>query len=80
MDAEMDDRFDLETAIINLHSTADDINLLAEAVLEGEMTPDDIANTLIGISALTHLRADKAFEAYKATFKLDEYREDAAVV
>lgn len=71
----MVDRFQLETDIVNLHSIADDLDVIAEAILEreDEVSRDDIANALLGLSVLVKLRVDKAFDTFKAAFKLDQY-------
>lgn len=75
----MADRFDLETDIVNLHNTADDLNLLAERILEtDDMDPDDISNALVGLAVMARLRADKAFETFKAVFRLDGYAATSA--
>ncbi|NBT75167.1 hypothetical protein EBZ80_21445 [bacterium] len=75
----MADRFQLETDIVNLHNTADDIDLLVERILEADdMDTDTISNALIGIAVMTRLRVDKAFESFKAAFKLDNYAATSA--
>lgn len=70
----MTDRFQLETDITNLHNIVDDINLVVEGILEHNMDTDAVANALLGISTLTTLRVDKAFDSFKAAFKLDAHR------
>jgi len=68
----MADRFQLETDITNLHNTADDLDIVVERILEKEdIDIDDVANVLIGIASMTRMRADKAFDTFKAVFKLD---------
>lgn len=67
----MADRFHLETDITNLHNIADDLDLLLEGILERDMDTDDVANALLGIATMTRLRVDKAFDTFKAVFKLD---------
>lgn len=74
----MADRFELETDITNLHNIADDIDLVVEGILERDMDTDDIANALLGISTLARLRVDKAFDTFKAAFKLDEHKQSDA--
>jgi hypothetical protein len=70
----MADRFKLEDDIVNLHNVADDLDMLAGAALEDEnLSRDDIANALIGLGVMLRLRADKAFDTFKAAFHLDEY-------
>lgn len=61
-----DDRFELENAIMNAWNTADDIELLADAVLNEELTTDEIANALIGLKQLHSMRAKKAFGIFES--------------
>lgn len=70
----MADRFRLEMDITNLHNIADDIDLVVEGILERDMDTDDVANALLGIATMARLRVDKAFDSFKAVFKLDEYK------
>ena len=58
-------RFDLEEAITATWATADDLNLVIEAVLETPIDPDKIANILIGIKELAKLRNDKVFQIFE---------------
>lgn len=59
-------RFTLEQAIMNAWQTADDLDLLIERVLEDEnMTMDEIANALTGISQLHNMRAKKVFRIFE---------------
>ncbi len=69
----MADRFQLEMDITNFHSVADDIDLVIEAILERDMDSDDVANALLGIATMARLRVDKAFDSFKAAFKLDGF-------
>lgn len=71
----MADHFQLETDITNLYNIADDIDLVVEAILERDMDTDAVANALLGISTMTKLRVDKAFDSFKATLKLDEFKQ-----
>lgn len=61
-----DDRFALETAIMNAWNTADDLGLLADAVLEGEIDTDEVVNTLLGLQQLHAIRSKKAFNIFEA--------------
>jgi len=65
-------QFDLEQAIIRLWSTDEDINLLYENVMEKNPTNDEIANTLLGLKSLMHMRGEKCFELFEA-FARDYY-------
>lgn len=72
----MPDRFDLENDILSFRALSEDLDAIARAVGEDELTPDELINVLIGLSVLNRLRADKAFDSFKATLKLDEYRDE----
>lgn len=63
------DRFDLEQAIMSCWNTADDIRLLSEAVLENEISPDEISNTLNGVEQMHQLRCQKVFDIFEELIK-----------
>ena len=71
-DEKQEDRFDLEQAIMNSWATTDDLNLLAENILSDEMTNEEIANALIGLSQLHHLRAKRVFSVFEALVELGD--------
>lgn len=60
------DRFDLEQAIMACWSTADDLDLLADAVLNEELDTDGISDALLGLQRLHVLRAKKVFDIFEA--------------
>lgn len=60
------DRFALEQAIMNAWNTADDLETVAEAALQNELEPEELANALLGLQRLHHLRAKKAFDIFEA--------------
>ena len=64
-DDKMPDRFDLEQAIMNCWNTADDLDLLAEQVLDESVDFDDIANALLGLKALHHMRMQRAWATFE---------------
>lgn len=64
-----DDRFELEQAITNCWNTVDDIDLLVENVIEEGLDEDQIANALIGLRQLHHMRVKKAFDIFEALIK-----------
>jgi hypothetical protein len=68
------DRFDLEAALTACWNTKEDIDLLCEEALEGESTPEDFANALLGLSRLHDMRCAKAFRIFEelvASGKMD---------
>jgi hypothetical protein len=66
-------RFELENQIMGLHSIVDSLNDISYGVLEADMTHDDITNAIDGLAVMVELKIARLFDAYKATFYLDEY-------
>jgi hypothetical protein len=66
-------QFDLEQAIIRLWGTDEDIGLLYENIMEKNPTNDEIANALLGLKSLTHMRGEKCFELFESFIR--EYYE-----
>lgn len=67
------DRFDLETAMMNVAMTVDDINLIAELSYEMNWSPDKTMNAWIGLAQLLEARTLKQEEIYAKIFELDQY-------
>lgn len=64
-------RFDHEQQIMDCWHVVDDINTLAEAVCEKNLTTDQVSNILIGLSALYGLKFDKLFQTFEQSLKSD---------
>ena len=59
-------RFDLEQALLAAWSTKEDIDLLMARMFDGpEMSEDEIANAMIGISALHDMRCERMFDIFE---------------
>lgn len=73
-----DTRIDLETAIMTVWATCDDLKLFAEAYYDAErvMTVDETFGHLDGIRGLLELRMEKLYDTYKRKFELDQYCTD----
>lgn len=71
----MADRFDLENAITRFYALRDDLEAIAEGLIENTITEDEAVNALLGAGVMTQLLTDKAFDTFKAVFKLDGYRD-----
>lgn len=69
------DRSDLESTIMALGHTADDLRVLAEVILDGQLIYDEdrLHTALIGLAELVDARFEKSFDTYKQVFELDEY-------
>jgi thymidine phosphorylase len=60
------DRFNLETAIMNAWNTTEDLGLLVDAVLDGELNNDELSNILIGLQELHNMRSKKVFDIFES--------------
>ena len=59
------DRFELEQKILDCWGICDDLEVLCEGVLDRDMNSDQIANVLIGMKELYHLKFEKTFEIFE---------------
>lgn len=60
-------RFDLEQQIMSCWSIVDDINLLNSKHQDepGSMSPDDVANYLLGLETIYHVKFEKLFDTFE---------------
>lgn len=58
------DRFTLEEQIQSCWNVTNDIDLLFRNVCDKEMTPDQIANCLLGMKELYNMRFDELFTTF----------------
>jgi hypothetical protein len=65
----MSDRFDFEQEIMSCWNVTEDLDILTEGVLEHGMSPDDIANALIGMKTLYNLKFDKMFNTFETLIR-----------
>lgn len=75
----MCDRFDLESKITDTYNFINHLNDLSESVSSGNLTEDEIANALNGLSVVLKCHTDKLFEIFSQTFKLDDYNDQTIV-
>lgn len=61
----MADRFDLEQNIMQCWNVTDDINLLYENVMEKDLTPDQVANTLLGMKQIYEMKFNKLWDNFE---------------
>lgn len=66
------DRFDLEQAIMTCWNVADDLEILIESVVEGGLDEDVIANALIGLQQLHHLRMNRLWNIFEQLVKTQQ--------
>jgi len=63
-------QFELEQQILDCWHVTDDLKVLFEAVVEhDDLTKDDIANVLLGMSTLYQLKFDKTFSTFEKYIK-----------
>lgn len=62
--------FELEGQIQHCWCVVDDLDTLIEGVMEKDLTQDEIANILIGIKGLYHLKFEKAFQTFEELHRL----------
>ena len=61
--------FDLEQHLLDTWTTGNDIELLAENIMERGMTNDEIVNVLIGLASLHNMKCQRAFDTFEALHK-----------
>jgi len=78
----MNERIDLEQAIMAVWSTNEDLKLFAEHYYDGpkEMTVDETFNHIEGIRCIFELRMNKLWDMYERKFELDRYCKDPEVL
>jgi hypothetical protein len=59
------DRLEMETQIMSCWNITTDLKDLTEGVLEYDMSPDQIANALMGMQELYEIRFDKLFRTFE---------------
>lgn len=69
----MKDRFDLENEIGELHNFVQRLDDLGYGIAELDLSQDDIFNALSGLSVLLKIHAEKMFDTFTQSFKLDSY-------
>jgi hypothetical protein len=74
----MNDEIDLESAIMVVWQTSEDLDLLYKH--HGDhpvpMTEDEVGNALWGIKVLHDMRMEKLMDMYSRKFELDQYCTD----
>lgn len=61
--------FDHEQEIMHCWAVVDSLDLLAEAVLERDLTKDQLASILLGMKELYQLRFERLWEQFEASIK-----------
>ena len=61
----MTSRFDLEEQILDCWNITKDLDILTEAVIEQNLSQDDISNALIGLKTMYELKYDKMWKTFE---------------
>ncbi len=65
-------RFELEQKLLSCWSITDDLDTLAEAVMEEKVDADSIANILLGLKEIYNLRFESTFSCFEECIKTRE--------
>jgi len=57
--------YDLEQQIMECWHITEDIKIVSEEIIEGDLSKDQISNMLIGLEQLYNLRFNKLFRTYE---------------
>jgi hypothetical protein len=68
------DRFELEDALTEQWQISDDLDLLAEQILESGLNEDDTVNVLVGLAALHRMRCSKTSDIFEALLSTGQLR------
>ena len=69
--------FDLESEIMSVWNTKDDLELITSRMMDDPdpMSEDDIANVLIGLTELHDIRCKKLFNVFEAMVRERKFTE-----
>ena len=59
------DRFDFEQQLLDVWGITDDLDVVVEAVLERDITKDQIANILLGMKELYEIKFNKLWDQFE---------------
>lgn len=78
----MNKKIDLESAVMLMWQTSDDIELLYKHYSDAPkpMTEDEVANALLGIKTIHDMRCAALMDMYTRKFELDEYCVDPDIL
>ena len=75
----MRNRYDVEQSLMSCWAVIDDIKLLSEAVLDGKMNTDEVANYLIGLHSVYGLKFQSCFDQFSELQK-QQWKERAEII
>lgn len=62
-------RFEHEERIMRCWQVTDDLQVLAEGILEGNMTQDGVANVLLGLKEIYQLKFDALWQSFENSIR-----------
>lgn len=71
-------RFDMEQQLMTCWNVCEDLQSVYEGVMDRDMDTDRIANALIGMKEIYHLKFEKLWEQFEALCYQDVQRNDFA--
>ena len=68
----MNNNFDMEQQIMKVWGVADDMEDLADHIIDGEspMSPDEIFNALYGLSLMLNIKCEKLFSEFEKSLRI----------
>jgi hypothetical protein len=69
-------RFDMEQEIMDCWHITEDLNILAENVLEKDADKDTIANVLLGLQTLYQMKFERLFDTFEGLVHTGKFRSD----
>ena len=74
----MNNKVDLESAIMLMYQASDDLELFLQQYYDGpkQMTVDEVFGIVDGIRSMHTLRVEKLYDTYKREYELDQYCTD----
>lgn len=61
----MNKRFEFEQAILGCWNITDELNLIADSMLEQDLDKEQVVNMLIGLALVYHLKFEKTFRTFE---------------
>lgn len=63
------DRFKMEEQLMKVWSMMDQLDTIAEGVLEYEWSEDDVANAVVGLKTMLNLEMEKTFNMFEQSVR-----------
>ncbi len=67
--AQANSRFELEQQILDCWGITEDLDILFEAVMDKDLAQDKIANIILGLKDLYHLKFERTFNTFEGCIR-----------